>query len=80
MKIIPLSMKCIAGGTQPEVSTTRENTTESMLGWETQKKRCTAGEIQMGERAAGKIRLKPLHMGSAALRARHGDARAPPRP
>ena len=66
-------MKCIAGGTQPEVSTTRENTTESMLGWETQKKRCTAGEIQMGERAAGKIRRKPLNMKSAAWR-RTGSA------
>jgi hypothetical protein len=42
MKIIPLSMKCIAGGTQPEVSTTRENTTERMLGGDTQKKSCTA--------------------------------------
>ena len=67
MKIIPLSMKCIAGGTQPEVSTTRENTTESMLGWETQKKRCTAGKIRMGERAAGKIRLKPLPNGKCRM-------------
>ena len=47
-------MKYIDEGTQPEVSTTRENTTESMLGWETQKKNARLGKYGWENARLGK--------------------------